>query len=245
MSKRYRQNGFSLVELMIGLSIGLFLLAGLVSFFGQNQRAYSYQQAQSGQQGSERLANVVLSTALQQAGFATMTNERIINRAALFPAVAPFAAGQSVVGTEGSATVTVNGAGTQTFPNDTLAVRYTDGAGIVDCVGIPVPIGTLSADVLAVDGINLSCSTNGAAARALMGDDQGPVAQQIRFLGMAVAYGLDTNNDESVDSYQRANGVTDWNQVRVAEIELIIQSGTRPPETLSFAVSLENMRGVS
>jgi hypothetical protein len=77
-----------------------------------------------------------------------------------------------------------------------------------------------------------------------MGDDQGPVAQQIRVLGMAVAYGLDTNADESIDSFQRAGGITNWNQVRVAEIQLIIQSGTRPPESLSFAVALENMRGI-
>ena len=103
----------------------------------------------------------------------------------------------------------------------------------------------MSVVLLSVDGVNLNCGTDGGAAQALMGDNQGPLAQQIRFLGMAIAYGLDTNADESIDSFQRAGGVTDWAQVRVAEIQVIIQSGTRPPEALSFAVSLENMRGVS
>ena len=70
-----------------------------------------------------------------------------------------------------------------------------------------------------------------------MGDNRGPIAQQIRFLGMAIAYGLDTNLDESIDSFQRAGGVTDWNQVRVAEIELIIQSGDRPPENLAKSIA--------
>jgi hypothetical protein len=62
---------------------------------------------------------------------------------------------------------------------------------------------------------------------------------------MAIAYGLDSNGDESIDSFQRDSGVADWAQGRVADIQIIVQSGTRPPESLSFAVALENMRGVS
>ena len=236
--------GFNLVELLIGMSIGLFLLAGLLTFFGQNRQAYSYQQSQSGQQGSERLANIMFTNVLQQAGFSAMTNQRILNRISLFPAAGPFANGQAIIGTEATATVALIGGGTQSVPNDSIAIRFMDGAGIIDCIGNPVPVAAMSAVVFAVDGVNLNCSTDGGAARPLMGDDQGPIAQQIRFLGMAIAYGLDTNLDESIDSFQRAGGVTDWNQVRVAEIELIIQSGDRPPETLSFAVALENMRGI-
>ncbi|HNP37130.1 MAG TPA: prepilin-type N-terminal cleavage/methylation domain-containing protein [Woeseiaceae bacterium] len=239
-----KQRGFSLVELMIGLTIGLFLLAGLMSIFTQSRRTYAYQQAQAGQQSNERLGVAVLTTELQQAGFGQMTDIYILNRAGQYPNSALFGAGEAVAGTQGSANVTVNGiAGPQTYPSDTLAVRYWDGPGIVDCVGIPVPPATLSQDVIATDGVNLTCSTNGGPARPLMGDDQGPVAQQLRVLGMAIAYGLDTNGDESVDTYQRAGGILNWNQVRVAEVELTIQAGSRPPETLSFAVTLENMHG--
>lgn len=236
--------GFNLVELLIGMAIGLFLLAGLLTFFGQNRQAYSYQQSQSGQQGSERLANIMFTNVLQQAGYSDMSNQRILNRASMFPAAAPFADGQAVAGTEATATVALIGGGTQSVPNDSISIRFMDGVGIIDCIGNPAPAAAMSAVVFAVDGVNLNCSTDGGAARPLMGDDQGPLAQQIRFLGMAVAYGLDTNSDESIDSFQRAGSVADWNQVRVAEIELIIQSGSRPPESLSFAVSLENMRGV-
>lgn len=244
MNSLNRNRGFSLVELLIGLSIGLFLLAGLLTFFGQNRLAYSYQQSQSGQQGSERLANIMFTNVLQQAGYSDMTNQRIMNRASLFPAGGPFANGQTVVGTQATATVGLIGGGTQTVPNDSIAIRFWDGAGIIDCIGNAAPAGAMSVVLLSVDGVNLNCNTDGGAAQPLMGDDQGPLAQQIRFLGMAVAYGLDTNADESIDSFQRASGVTDWNQVRVAEIQIIIQSGDRPPESLSFAVALENMRGV-
>jgi len=244
MNRINMNRGFSLVELLVGLSIGLFLLAGLLTFFGQNRLAYSYQQSQSGQQGSERLANIMFTNVLQQAGYSDMTNQRIMNRASMFPAGGPFADGQAVMGTQATATVGLIGGGTQTVPNDSIAIRFWDGAGIIDCIGNPAPAGAMSVVLLSVDGVNLNCNTDGGAAQPLMGDDQGPLAQQIRFLGMAIAYGLDTNADESIDSFQRAGGVTDWNQVRVAEIQVIIQSGDRPPESLSFAVPLENMRGV-
>jgi type IV pilus assembly protein PilW len=238
-----RQRGFSLVELMIGMTIGLFLLAGLTNIFSQSRRTYAYQQAQAGQQTNERLGVAVLTTELQQAGFAQMTDIYILNRAGQYPNTALFGAGEAISGTEGNANVTVNGVGVVNYPNDTLAVRYWDGPGIVDCVGVPVPPATLSVDEIAINGVNLTCATNGGAPRPLMGDDLGPVAQQLRVLGMAVAYGVDTNGDESIDTYQRAGGILNWNQVRVAEVELTIQSGDRPPETLSFAVTLENMHG--
>ena len=243
--KMIRKNrGFSLVELLIGVAIGLFLLAGLLTFFGQNRAAYSYQQSQSGQQDTERLTNILFTNILQQAGFSEMTNQRILNRASLFPAGGPFAAGQAVIGTQATATVNLTGGGTQTVANDAIAVRFWDGVGIIDCIGNPAPAAAMSVVLLSTDGVRLNCSTDGGAAQPLVGDDQGPVAQQIRVLGMAVAYGMDTNGDESIDSFQRAGGVGDWADVRVAEIQLIIQSGTRPPEALSFAVALENMRGV-
>lgn len=244
MMQHKKQRGAGLVELMIGMGIGLFLLAGLTNYFGQSKRVYAYQQSQAGQQNSERLVDVIISTALRQAGFAQLTNQRIISRTAIFPAVGAFAAGNALVGTESTANVTVNGmTGAQPFPNDTLTVRYTDGAGIVDCVGNPIPLGTLSTDVIATDGVNLTCSTNGGAPIPLLGDSLALPDQQLRILGLALGYGLDTDGDGSVDTYQRAGAILNWNQVRIVEVEMSIQSGRRPPETMSFSVTLENMQG--
>lgn len=245
MNALRRQRGVSLVELMIGLTIGMFLLMGLSNLFVQSRGTYAYQQSQAGQQTNERLSTAILTTELQQAGYSEMTNLRILDRPAMFPATGLFGAGEGVTGTEATASVMVNGVGLQNFPDDTLRVRYWDGPGIVDCIGLPIPAATLSVDVISTDGINLNCSTNGGAARALLGDGQGPINQQLRVLGMAVVYGIDTNGDDSVDSYQRASGVADWGLVRIAEVELTIQSGNRPPETLSFAVTLENMYGAT
>ena len=245
MNLRSRQTGLSLIESLIGLTIGVFLLMGIATVFGQSRQTYNYQLAQAGQQGNERLSAVILSTALEQAGFAEMNEINILNRLASFPADGTFGAGESIAGTQASHSVTVNGQGTVTFPADTLSVRYWGGPAIVDCVGTPIADTALATDVFASNGVNLTCDSNGAGARPIMGDGTAILAQQLRVLGMRVSYGLDTNGDQSIDQFQRADNVASWNDVRVAEVELFIQAGERPPESLSFTVTLENMRGAT
>lgn len=240
------QRGFTLIETLIGLSIGIFLLLGLANVFSQSRQTYNYQLSQAGQQGNERLSAVILTTALEQAGFAPMNAINIVNRTASFPGNGVFGAGEGIAGTQADHDVTVNGvAGTVNFPADTLSIRYWGGPAIVDCVGTPVADTVLATDVFATNGINLTCDRNGGGAQSIMGDGSAILAQQLRVLGMRVSYGLDTNGDDSVDQFQRADNVASWNDVRVAEIELFVQSGERPPESLSFTVTLENLRGAT
>lgn len=240
------QRGFSLLEALIGLTIGLFLLLGLIGVFEQSRRTYSYQQAQAGQQGNERLSTIILTTALEQAGFVQMNGINILNRSGSFPADAVFGAGESISGTQGNHDVAVNGAaGTVNYPADTLSLRYWGGPAIVDCIGEPVADTVLQSEVIATNGINLTCDRNAVGPQAILGDGTAIAAQQLRILGMRVSYGLDTDGDQSVDQFQRADNVPSWNEVRVAEIELFIQAGTRPPASLSFTATLENMRGAT
>jgi type IV pilus assembly protein PilW len=246
MNKQPKQRGSTLVELLIGLTIGLFLLLGLANIFGQSKRTFNYQLAQAGQQGNERLSAAILTTALEQAGFAPMNAINILNRTSSFPTAGGFGAGEGITGTQADHNVTVNGvAGPVTFPADTFSVRYWGGAAIVDCVGTPVAPTVLATDVFSTTGVNLTCDRNGGGAQSIMGDGTAVLAQQLRVLGMRVSYGLDTNDDGSVDQFQRADNVASWNEVRVAEIELFVQSGQRPPETTSFTVTLENLRGAT
>ena len=244
MKFRSRQSAYTLIEALIGLTIGLFLLLGMATVFSQSRQTFNYQQSQAGQQGNERLSTVILRTALEQAGFAPMNGINIVNRSASFPNDAIFGAGEGVFGTQGNHNVAVNGvAGPVNFPADTLSVRYWGAAGIIDCVGQPIANTVLATDVFAVNGTNLTCDRSGAGAQSILGDGTAELSQQLRVLGMRVSYGLDTNDDASVDQFQRANNVTSWNDVRVAEVELFIQAGQRPPESLSFTVTLENLRG--
>src|SRR5437868_5750126 len=67
---RIRQEGFSLVELMIAITLGLMLMAGLVQMFLGSRVTFSTQQAISRVQETGRLAVEMISRDVRMAGFA-------------------------------------------------------------------------------------------------------------------------------------------------------------------------------
>lgn len=66
---RNRQTGVSLVELMIGITIGLFLLIGVVSVFGNSNRVYTELNQASQQIENGRFAIQIMSDDVALAGF--------------------------------------------------------------------------------------------------------------------------------------------------------------------------------
>ena len=68
MNRAYKA-GFSLVELMVAMGIGLALLAGLVSVFANSSRAHRELQQASQHLDNGRFAIETVSSDLQQAGF--------------------------------------------------------------------------------------------------------------------------------------------------------------------------------
>lgn len=91
------QRGFSLVELMVSLVIGLFLMLGAVYIFNQSRASYRASEAMSRLQESGRLALDVMEADLRMGNFWGMSNhpEYIINRAGpTLPTPAGFTAQQ-------------------------------------------------------------------------------------------------------------------------------------------------------
>ena len=107
-----RPRGFTLVELMVTISIALFLLGGLVKIVQNVRRTYGNQQALAQLQDAQRFAMTVITDVVQQAGYFPKPTTQ--TAAVALPVLAPFAtAGQSLFGTHpGGATP------------DTLQVRY-------------------------------------------------------------------------------------------------------------------------
>jgi type IV pilus assembly protein PilW len=66
---KHRQTGLSLVELMVAIAIGLFLLAGAVTIFANSKRTYVEQEDMSRIQENLRYALDVLSRDLRSAGY--------------------------------------------------------------------------------------------------------------------------------------------------------------------------------
>jgi type IV pilus assembly protein PilW len=69
MSTRRHQSGFTLVEILIALLVGLFLAAGLITMTQHNKTTYNNQTLISQLQDNERFALSVINDVIQAAGY--------------------------------------------------------------------------------------------------------------------------------------------------------------------------------
>src|SRR5579863_9969258 len=118
------ERGFTVVELMVALLIGLFLLGGLLTLVDDNRRTFSSQNQLSQLQDAERVAMTMITDVVQTAGYFPDPTSNTATLA--LPGVGAFAAGQALTGTYNAAA-----------PGDTITVRYatTTGDGILNCIG--------------------------------------------------------------------------------------------------------------
>ncbi len=240
---RHRHAGFTLIELMIALLIGLFLIGGLLVLVQAMKRTDTVQSGLSKLQENERLAMTLITNVVQTAGY--FPDPLNNSQSSEFPASGNFAVGQALYGT---------GTGT----DDTISVRYaTSGTdGVLDCSGNTQGASTLTnAFSLDVNG-NLQCQlTVGTAATQTITLVSGLTNVQI-------LYGVQTNSasgNNSIDAYLDASQVTAgsyWPDVISVQIALTFQNplygtgsgqSTTVPQTVTFrrVIDLMNKAGVN
>jgi len=207
------QKGFSLVELMIAITLGLILLSGVVYVFINSAYAYRLQQGSARAQESGRSGLFIMERVIREAGFyADPTQYLVANTFFAAPNTA-------ISGTEGG-----------TGP-DTLVIRYQghpDGT-IVDCLGNSVGAGVTATNTFSLSAVNpttnartLLCTRNiPLATPAVVGDVQNLMEGVVDF---QVQYGIDTNGDGLADQYVQANNVADWTTVHTLRISLTTNS---------------------
>lgn len=136
----HRSNaGFTLVEMMVALAVGSFLLAGLSSVMFSSKRTYDIQNGLAGVQENGRFVIDELGRTVRMLGFDDPST-------AFSPAV-PFIAA--------------------TDAPDTLTVSFEGNAGIPDCLGQPTAAGTHISNTYSLDVANnliCSLSIDGGAA---------------------------------------------------------------------------------
>ncbi|MDG9928357.1 MULTISPECIES: prepilin-type N-terminal cleavage/methylation domain-containing protein [Pseudomonas] len=66
---RRGQRGLSLVELMVALAIGCFLILGITQIYIDNRRNYNFQQQQAGNQENQRFLVTLMESYLNKVGF--------------------------------------------------------------------------------------------------------------------------------------------------------------------------------
>src|ERR1700761_89521 len=117
--------GFTLIELMIALTIGIFLLGALLTIVQTNRTVFGDQNKMAQLQDGERMAIAMMSDVIQSAGYFPTPyppyNNTLIG--SLIPA-GQFAGGQALYGTYSA-----------TAPGDQISVRYmtASGDGILNC----------------------------------------------------------------------------------------------------------------
>jgi type IV pilus assembly protein PilW len=209
-----RQRGFTMIELMVALLIGLFLMGGLMTLLQNNRKAFS-SQSQLGQlQDTERLAMTMMAAVIQQSGyFPDPTNN---SPSTALPAAAAFASGAGLAFAAGQGLTGATVAG-----SDVISARYATatGDGILNCSG-----GQNSSGANATYTNQFSVAQNAQNVWQLgCLRENGtfyPLVNNVT--NLTVLYGVSTSatNTTNVDTYMTAALVTNWNNVISAKVTL-------------------------
>jgi type IV pilus assembly protein PilW len=238
------QRGFTLIEILISLLIGVFLLAALLTIVQANRRVYGDQSQLAQLQDSERMALTLMTDVIQMAGYFPNPTQNTLDGSLIQSGA--FAQGQSISGTFSS-----------TAPGDSISVRYmTAGSdGILNCSGLSNSNAVGGATILyvntfqVVNGQFVCTLTSSAAPTPVQYNLVSGVTNATTTFGvtnLSILYGVKTNAGaagNTVDTYLNASQVTaanDWNNVISVLIELTFTNplytngSTTQPKTIEI-----------
>ena len=248
---RSAQRGFTLIELMVAILIGLFLTGGLLTLVQAMKATSGTQTGLSELQDSERMAMTLMADVIESSGY--FVDPVHFTALTAFPVVAPFpAAGQSVFGTGGYNDVA---------RDQTVTVRYaTSGTdNMIDCTGNTSAVATtlinqfsLVPDPTVANTYDLVCTLGATQVTLITG-----------LQNMQIYYGVQTNpasGSDSADTYLDANAVTAgnyWPNVKSVKVRLTFvnplygtlagQTKTNMPQTIPFerVIDIMNKAGAT
>ena len=234
-----RQRGLTLVELMVAITIALFLLGGVLLIVQNTRSTFMNTNRLSELQDGQRLAMTIITDVVQSAGY--FPDPTTYTAAVAFPAASPYAATQVVTGTHAVTT-----------PEDTLGVRFmtASGDGILNCVGGSNSSGAAVtySNVFHISGGSLFCDLNDGTATTSTALVDGVENLQIWY-GVKRDFGTDNFN---VDTYLRQGDMTaaDWQNVTAIRIVLVFTNPLKgqpgQPNTIPFerVIAVMNRAGV-
>jgi type IV pilus assembly protein PilW len=220
-----RQQGYSLLEILVALFIGVFLLAGLFTILQNTRRTSSNQSALAQLQDEQRMAMSMLNDVIQNAGY---FDPNTTTSAAALPALAAsgLATGYALAASQG-----LSGADGTT---DIILARYaTNGTdGLINCNGATSAAATYWNNTFYISSTTsggvttyaLYCSTDGTGAGGTTGI---PLVTGVT--NMQVYYGVSTTAGvNNVDTYMTASQVQastlGWAAVTSVRVTLTFQN---------------------
>lgn len=227
MNPRAPQSGFTIIEFMVALTLGLLVVAGAASIFAALRTSYLGQDAQLQTQEAQRQAIAMVNTLVQSAGY--FVEPTTTTRAQALPATTTanpdgttFAAGEALTGTDTG--------GTGKTPTLNLRFQTASGDGVFNCNGGTNTSGSARLYTnslgLGEDG-ELTCAVDGGSAVVLL---EGVSA-------LAFVYGVDTdttlrpNAPANVTTYMSAKQVAQgslWARVLTVRVTLTFTGAAEP-----------------
>jgi type IV pilus assembly protein PilW len=223
MTTRAKHHGMSLISLMIALTIGAFLLAGLFTLWLQTRNTLNAQGSLAQLQDNERMALTVMANTVQDSGYYPIAENYgasppspTLTSANAFPASSAstysFAAGQYITGTYGGGTA-----------SDTVAVRYMSDGNALDCLGQLQPNLVLVTNTYTVNTQGyLTCAVTATTSGGTTTNTSAmPVVSGVSLF--TAYYGVDPNNTGSATEYMTATEVASsnyWPYVRSVKLQL-------------------------
>lgn len=251
-SRGLRQQGYTIVEVLVAILIALFLLGGLATVVQDNRRTATNQAQLAQLQDQERLAMSIITNVIQSAGY--FPDPTLNSPATLFAGDPPFKkVGQPIAGT---------GDWGDDPPGDKITVRYATvpGDGVLLCTGGTNPGAAGDPPTTFVNALSLKqdlsdpnpnhyalvCNLSGGADTVLVG---GLTNMQIRYGVRRAASG------NSVDSYVDVSKMSDndWDNIISVKVQLTFDNPLYMPsqdvkyKTITFTrvISVMANAGVS
>jgi type IV pilus assembly protein PilW len=245
------QRGFTMVELMVSITVALFLLGGVFASLQSTRSAFRNQSALAQMQDNERLAMNLIAELVESAGY--YPSPYIYDASTVLPGtVAPFTlGGQGVFGTYGGGAA----------PGDTLTVRFGAAAPVgavsdnaMNCLG-----GTNTAvapyDVF-VNRFHVDAATNALWCQATTAAGVKDVLIVNGIQNMTVLFGVTRSGGSTgscTDTYLRPDqmGAGDWANVCSVRVTLTFTNtlnsvnAAANPVVISRTIAVMNELGVN
>ncbi len=218
---RDAERGFTLIEIMIALLIGLFLTGAMLTMVQTNRRVFGEQNQLAQMQDNQRIALTMMTDVIQSAGYFPDPHNNYLNSA--LGAAAPFGVGQYIYGTHPGIAP----------PGDTIQVRYrtASGDGILNCSGQSNATGAdhTYVNTFLVQNGQLMCTVDNVQYPLVGGggvNGMGVNGNSLDITNMQIQYGVRSNAaaaGNNVDTYMTADLVDAaalWNSVISVRVTL-------------------------
>ena len=244
---RKLSRGFTMVELMIAITLAVFLCGGALTIVARTKSTFAAQNQLAQLQDNERLAMTFMAEVIESGGY--YPNPATNTAAAAMPAITTgttFAAGQPF-----------NGTFTAAAPGDAVWVRFGAGIGenIFGCTGSTnttvAPLDTyinkfyVNTAVSVGQQPQLMCAFTHGTTAAL------PVPLVTGVTKLAVIYGVKRNSNDTgscTDTYLNASQMTnaDWLAVCAVRVSLTFTNPINStPITITRVIAVMNAAGVN